>query len=112
MHARRNDVLHCGYTIALYSKSLNPTQHISRRSSLGSALGLESKGCWLESTVRHYFLSNNVRLLAYASLQAKTYNQNEWSVTNQVEYTGFMQDSNLYFICRLFLSKRSSFTGR
>ena len=30
--------------IALYSKSLNPTLHISGRSSVGSALGLESKG--------------------------------------------------------------------
>ena len=41
------------------------------------ALGLESKGCWFEPTVRHYFSSNNVRLLAYKSLQVKTHNQNE-----------------------------------
>ena len=81
--------------IALYSKSLNPTPHISRRSSVGSALDLESKGCWFEPTVRHYFSSNNVRLLAYTSLQVKTHNQNEWSVTNQIEYTGFRQDSYL-----------------
>ena len=57
-------VTNCGHTIALHSKSLNPTPHISRRSLVGSALGLESKGCWFEPTVRHYFSSNNVRLLA------------------------------------------------
>ena len=50
--------------IALYSKTLNPTPHFSRGSSVVSALDLESKGCWFEPTVRHYFSSNNVRLLA------------------------------------------------
>ena len=30
--------------ITLYSKSLNPTLHISPTSSVGSALGLKSKG--------------------------------------------------------------------
>ena len=68
-------------TIALYSinKNLNPTPHISRRSSVGSSsmLGSKCKGCWFEPTVCHYFSSNNVRLLAYASLQVKTNNQNE-----------------------------------
>ena len=34
-----------GYTKALYGKSLNPTPHISPRSSVGNALGLESKRC-------------------------------------------------------------------
>ena len=81
--------------MALYGKSLNTTSHISRRRLVGSALGLESKGCWFEPTVRHYFSSNNVRPLAYTSLQVKIDNQNEWSVTNQKEYTGFRQDSYL-----------------
>ena len=31
----------------------------------------------------------------------KTHRQNDWSVTNQIEYTGFRQDSYLKFICRL-----------
>ena len=84
-------------TIAMYSlnKNLNPTLHISRRSSVGSALGLKSKDCWFEPTVRHHFSSSNVRLLAYVSLQVKTNNQNEWIVTNQIEYTGLRQDSYL-----------------
>ena len=97
-------VLQWGVTLklykALYSQSLNPTPHISRRSSVGSALGLESKVCWFEPTVRHYFSSNNVRQLAYTSLHVKIHNQNEWSVTNQIEYTGFRQ--NLIF--SLFVS--------
>ena len=38
-----------------------------------SALGLESKGRWFEPTVRHYFSSNNVRLLAYTSLHPFDY---------------------------------------
>ena len=50
---------------------------MSRRNSVWSALGLESKGFWFELTVRHYFSSNNVRLLAYTSLQVKTHNQNK-----------------------------------
>ena len=45
----------CMYTIALYSKSLNPTPHISWGSSVGSALDLNSKGCWFEPTVCYYF---------------------------------------------------------
>ena len=52
------------YTIALYSNCLNPTSHIFRGSAVGSALDLESNGCWFEPTVRHYFSSNNARLLA------------------------------------------------
>ena len=84
-------------TIALYSinKNVNPTLHISRRSSVGSALGLKSKGCWFEPTVRNYFSSSKVRLFSCASLQVKTNNQNEWRVTNQIEYTGLRQDSYL-----------------
>ena len=42
----------------------NPTSHIFRGSAVGSVLDLESKGCWFEPTMRHYFSSNNVRLLA------------------------------------------------
>ena len=48
--------------------------------------------------------SSNVRLLASRSLQVKTNSQNDWSVTNQIEYTGLRQDSYLVFICMLFLS--------
>ena len=55
MHAWRNDVYHCGYAIALYSNCLNPISDIFRGSAVGSALDLESKGCWFEPTVRHYF---------------------------------------------------------
>ena len=95
--------------IALFSTSLNPTLHISRRSSVGNAFGLLSKGCWSEPIVRHYFSSSNFRLLAYTSLQVKTPNQNEWSVMNNIENTVLRQDSYLYFICRLFLSQKSSF---
>ena len=43
---------------------LNPTLHIYRGSAVGSALDFESKGCWFEPTMRHYFSSNNVHLLA------------------------------------------------
>ena len=55
------------------------------------------------------FSSNNVRLLPYTSLQVKAHNQNNWSVTIRIEYTGLRQDSYLKFICRLFLSWRSSY---
>ena len=41
--------------IPLYSKSLIPPLHISPRSSVGNALGLESKGRWFEPAVNHYF---------------------------------------------------------
>ena len=53
--------------ITLYSRSLNPTLHISPPSSVGSALGLKSKSRWFEPAVNHYFSSNNVRLLASRS---------------------------------------------
>ena len=33
--------------------------------SVGKTKGPVSKHCWFESAVRHYFYSNNVRLLAY-----------------------------------------------
>ena len=39
---------------------LNLTLHIFRGSAVGNVLDLESKGCWFEPTVRHYFSSNNV----------------------------------------------------
>ena len=74
--------------ITLYSKSLNPTLYISPPSSVGSVLGLKSKSRWFEPRVNHYFSSSNVRLLASRSLQVKTNSQNEWSVTNQIGYTG------------------------
>ena len=58
----RGSAVHCGYTMTMYSKSLNPTPHISRSSSVGSALGLTSNGSSpLCSTI---FFFNNVRLLA------------------------------------------------
>ena len=82
-----SDVWHCDYTIAMYNNCLNPTSHVFWGSAVGSTLDLESKGCLFEPTVRHYFSSNNVRLLASPSLQVKIYNQNEWSVTNQIAYT-------------------------
>ena len=63
--------------ITLYSKSLNPTIHISPPSSVGSALGLKSKGRWFEPTVNHYLFSNNVRLLASRSLEVKNNSQND-----------------------------------
>ena len=52
-------------------------------------------GCWFEHTVHHSFSSNNVRLLEYTSLQVKTHSMYDWSVMNQIEYTGFRQDSYL-----------------
>ena len=36
-----------------------------------SALGLKSKDRWVESAVKHYFSSNNVRLLASSYLQKR-----------------------------------------
>ena len=36
----------------------------------------------------------------HTSLQAETHNLNDWSVTNQIEYTGFRQD----FIFSVFVS--------
>ena len=63
--------------ITLHSKSLNSTLHISPPSSVGSALGLKSKGRLFEPDVNQYFSSNNVRLLASRSLQVKTKSQND-----------------------------------
>ena len=50
----------------MYSKSLNPSLwDISPDvAQLGTRLDY-SKGCWFEPTVRLYFSSSNVRLLAY-----------------------------------------------
>ena len=61
--------------ITLYSKSLNPTLHISPPSSVGSVLGLKSKGRWFEPRVNYYISSSNVRLLESRSLQVKTNSQ-------------------------------------
>ena len=56
---------------------------------------MASKGWLFEPTVRYYFSSNNVHLWAYTYLLVKTHNMNELTVTNQIEYTGFRQDSYL-----------------
>ena len=47
--------------IALYSKNLNPSLHISRRSSVGNAFGLQFRGCWIEPTLLffNYFLKQS-----------------------------------------------------
>ena len=58
-----------------------------------NALGLKSKGCWFEPTMRHYFSSNIGRFLAYVFTGED--NQNDRSMTNQIEYTGLRQDSYL-----------------
>ena len=62
-----HDAMTCNIVAILwrctYSNCLNPTSHIIRGSAVGSALDLESKGCWFEPTVGHYFSSKNVRLL-------------------------------------------------
>ena len=39
----------------MYSKTLNPSQQISRGSSVGSAIDLESKGCWFEPMTPLFF---------------------------------------------------------
>ena len=52
---------HC----TVFIKSLYYTLHISRRISVENAKNLLSKGFWLEPTVRPYFSSNNVHMLAY-----------------------------------------------
>ena len=62
---------------------------------LGTHLDCNPEVAGSSQTVRHYFSPNNVRLLVYTSLQVKTYSQNDWIVTNQIEYTGFRQDSYL-----------------
>ena len=59
-----------------------------------------------------YFLPTNWMLACwYTSLQLKTNNQNDWSLTNQIEYADFRQDSNLQSLCKLFKSLRSSFNA-
>ena len=60
--------------IALFSKSLNPTQYISPPGSVGSALGLKSKGRSFDPAVNH--TSNNVRLLAHVFTDEDP--QTEW----------------------------------
>ena len=59
-----HDAMTCNIVAILYSNCLNPTSHVARGNAVGSALDLDSKGCWFEPTVCHYFSSNNVRLLA------------------------------------------------
>ena len=77
-------------------QSLNPTRHISSPRSDGSALGLKSKGRWFEPAVNHYFSSSNVRLLVSRSLQVETNSQNDWSVKNEIGYTGLRRGSLVY----------------
>ena len=43
------------------------------------------------------------------SLQVATHNQNDWRLMNQTECAGLRQDSNLKFVCKLFISPRSIF---
>ena len=80
--------------IAMYTESLNPTLHISPPSLVGKALDWQSKGRRFESAVNDFFLPTMFACL-HTSVQVKTHTQNEWSVTNQIEYTGFRQDSYL-----------------
>ena len=44
--------------------------------------------------------------------QVKTHNQKEWSVPNQIEFTGLRQNSYLLFIWRLFITPSSSFKAK
>ena len=85
------------------SKSLNPTLHISPPSSVGSVLGLKSKGRSFEPALNHFFLPTMFACW-HTSLQVKIRNLNDCSVTNQIEYTGFRHDSYLEYIAMLFLS--------
>ena len=53
--------------VAIHStvqQKFKTTLHISPPSSVGSVLGLKSKGRSFDPAVNHYFSSNNVRLLA------------------------------------------------
>ena len=52
-----------------------------------------SEQCWFEPTVRHYFSSNDVRLLAYVFTGGDP--QLEWQKRNKIEYTRLRQDSYL-----------------
>ena len=83
-------------------------EHCLKKNS--GAQWARTSNLWIQSLTRHYFPSDNVCLLAYTYIQVKTHNQNEGSVTNQTEYTGFRQDSYLMFICRLFYRKDPALT--
>ena len=50
--------------------------------------------CWVEPASCHCFLPTMFASL-HTSLQAETHNENDLSVTNQIEYTGFRQGSYL-----------------
>ena len=52
--------IHC-----LYLAKLNPVLCIGLHSSVGRALGRWSGDRWFEPAERHYFYSNNIRLLPY-----------------------------------------------
>ena len=88
----------------MYSKTLNPTLHISRRSQLGTRLDCNPKVAGPRQLCTNIFFST-IFACWHTFSQVKIHNQNEWSVTNQIEYTGFRQDSYLKFICRLFYHK-------
>ena len=107
--------LNTGNVLAsLYSHKLN--------NSVSRASGLWSKGCWFNPTknVRcaTIFSSDNVRLLAYTSLQLKTNNQNEWFVENLIEYTwtwlrpGLYSSVSLWMVYVRTLNLAGDHTGR
>ena len=83
--------IHC-----LYLAKLNPVLRIGAIAQMVERRNddLEiAEQCWFEPALCHYFSSNNVRLFAYVFTGWDP--QLEWSVTNQIEYTGFRQDSYL-----------------
>ena len=92
--------------ITLYSKSLNPTLNISPPGLAQSGrVRLDPKVAGSSPVWTTIFSSNNVRLLASWSLQVKTNSQNDWSVTNQIGYTGLRQDSYLTLFVGCFYRK-------
>ena len=63
--------------IALYSKSLNPTIHISPPNSIGSVLGLTSKGHSFDPAVNHYFFFQQYSLVGISVFTGED-QQSEW----------------------------------
>ena len=79
----------------LYSINKNKIAfHFIQNISIGRVEGHDSSDCWFEPTVHYYF-----SLVAYI-FTTEEQNQNDWSATNQIEYTGLRQG----FIFRIFLS--------
>ena len=58
-------------------QSLNPTLHINPPHSVGSALGLKSKGRSFEPAVNHYFILPTMFTCLHTSLQVKIRKLNE-----------------------------------